>query len=164
MPNIRHELLIAAPAEKIYNAITTQEGLAAWWTPDTKAKPELDSVARFAFGSEYFKEMKITELKPSTGVKWICVKGASEWLGTSISFELGAGDKESLLKTHPELGDQVRQLNSDKGTLLIFQHDDWKDYTSMFAECNYTWARFLRSLKLFCEIGKGQPWPNQHSN
>lgn len=26
MPNIHHELLIGAPAEKIYNAITSQEG------------------------------------------------------------------------------------------------------------------------------------------
>jgi uncharacterized protein YndB with AHSA1/START domain len=141
MPNIRHELLIGAPAEKIYNAITNQEGLSAWWTPDTKAKSECNSVARFAFGPEYFKEMKIAELQPSGLVKWICITGDDEWLGTTISFELQTGDKE---------------------TLLIFHHDDWKEYTPMFAECNYTWGQFLRSLKLLCETGKGRPWPNQH--
>lgn len=164
MPNIHHELLIAAPAEKIYNAITSQEGLSAWWTPGTNAKPELNSVARFPFGPDYFKEMKIVELKPSEQVKWNCIKGDSEWIGTAISFKLEAGDKKNLLNFHPEAAGQVQQQrNHDKGTLLIFHHDDWKEYTPMFAECNYTWGQFLRSLKLLCETGKGRPWPNQHS-
>lgn len=156
MPNIRHELLIGTPVEKIYNAIVTQEGLSAWWTPDTKAKPELNSIARFPFGPEYFKEMKITALKPSSQVKWICIKGAEEWVGTTLSFELLPGDKETLSNSRPELGDQIQQQrNFDKGTLLIFHHDDWKEYTPMFAECNYTWAQFLRSLKLLCENRQG---------
>ena len=163
MPNIHHELLIGAPADKIYNAITTQEGLSAWWTPETKAKPELNSVARFPFGPDYFKEMKIVELKPSALVKWNCIAGADEWIGTTISFQLHPGDKSTLLNSHPEVRGQVQQQgNFDKGALLIFHHDDWKEYTPMFAECSYTWGQFLKSLKLLCETGKGKPWPNQH--
>jgi len=164
MPNIRHELLIGALPEKIYDAVTTQNGLSEWWTPDTKAKPEVNSIARFSFGPEYFKEMKITGLIPSRRVKWFCIAGAEEWIGTTISYELQSGDEEILLNSHAELKDQIQQQqkNDNKGTLLIFHHDDWKEYTSMFAECNYTWAQFLRSLKLFCETGKGRPWPNQH--
>lgn len=162
MPNIRHELLIGASAEKIYNAITSEEGLCAWWTSDARAKPELNSIARFPFGPDYFKEMKIKELIPSRRVKWVCITGAKEWIGTNISFELEPGDKQFLMKSHPELADQIHQQDSDKGTLLIFHHDDWREYTSMFAECNYTWGRFLGSLKLLCETGKGLPWPAQH--
>ena len=162
MPNIHHELLITASAEKVYNAITTQEGLAAWWTPRAKAKPELNSIARFPFGSEYFKEMEITELKPFKLVKWKCIKGAEEWKGTTLSFELQHGNKATLLNAHPELKDVIQQVSNDKATLLIFHHDNWKDYTPMFAECSYTWGQFLKSLKLLCETGKGTPWPNQH--
>jgi len=163
MPNIHHELLIEAPAEKIYSVITTGEGLSAWWTPGSTAKPELNSVARFPFGPEYFKEMKITELKPSGLVKWTCIAGAGEWIGTHFSFELVEGNKQSLSNSRSELQGQIEeQRNFDKGTLLIFHHDDWKEYTPMFAECNYTWGQFLRSLKLLCETGKGRPSPNQH--
>lgn len=161
-PNIHHELLIEAAAEKIYSAITSQEGLSAWWTPGSKAKPEIDSIARFPFGAECFKEMKIKELKPFEQVKWFCITGAEEWIGTSISYRLHPGDKSTLLKSHPELKGQVEQQKNDRGTLLVFHHDDWKEYTPMFAECNYTWTQFLRSLKLFCETGKGRPWPHQH--
>ena len=128
----------------------------------TKAKAELNSVARFPFGPEYFKEMKIIELKPYELVKWNCIKGADEWIGTNISFKLLPGDKETLLNSHPEMKGQIEQQKNDKGTLLIFHHDEWREYTPMFAECNYTWGQFLRSLKLLCETGKGRPWPNQH--
>jgi uncharacterized protein YndB with AHSA1/START domain len=163
MPNIRHELLIGSSAEKIYSAITNQQGLAAWWTPHTIAEPELNSVARFPFGPGYHKEMKIVELRPSELVKWNCIAGADEWMGTNISFSIQAGDKNSLLNSRPELQGQIEQQDDfDKGALLVFHHDDWKEYTPMFAECNYTWGQFLRSLKLFCETGKGRPWPNQH--
>ena len=162
MPNIHHAVLIAAPAEKIYNAITSQDGLSAWWTPNTVAKPQVDSTAHFPFGPNYFKEMKITELQPSKLVRWTCTAGADEWIGTNLSFQLESGGKTALQNAHPEITGQTEQLQGEEATLLIFHHDDWRDYTLMFAECSYTWGQFLRSLKLFCETGKGRPWPEQH--
>jgi uncharacterized protein YndB with AHSA1/START domain len=162
MPNIRHNLLIGASAEKIYEAITSEEGLSAWWTPNIKAKTEVNSVARFPFGNNYYKEMKIIELIPSELVKWNCIKGDAEWVSTDISFTLMSSNKKKLLNTNPEILGQIEQQSNEDGTMLIFHHDNWKGYTPMFAECNYTWGQFLRSLKLLCETGKGRPWPNQH--
>jgi uncharacterized protein YndB with AHSA1/START domain len=162
MPHVRHALLIEATVHKVYDAITTQEGLAGWWTPGATATPVINSVARFPFGPAYFKEMKITELIPSRMVQWTCITGAEEWVGTTLSFELQTGDKEGLLHSYSEMTGQVEQLRGNQATLLMFHHDGWKAYTPMFAECNYTWGQFLRSLKLFCETGKGRPWPNQH--
>jgi uncharacterized protein YndB with AHSA1/START domain len=162
MPNIRHELFIGASGQKIYDAITGQKGLSAWWTPDVLAKHDVDSIARFGFGPVYFKEMKIAEVKPGQKVEWECVKGAEEWIGTKIFFELKEGKKEALLNEHSELSDQMNQHKKTNGTILMFRHDNWKEYTPMFAECNYTWGQFLQSLRLFCETGKGKPWPNQH--
>jgi len=137
--SICHRLLIKTSVEKVYEALTTQEGLAGWWTPDTKAKPELHSVSRFAFGPDYFKEMKVEELKPYSKVKWLCIKGYEEWIGTTIAFEL---------EPH------------QKGATLLFHHDEWKEYSEGFASCSYDWALFLRSLKFLCESGKGFPYPD----
>jgi uncharacterized protein YndB with AHSA1/START domain len=162
MPNIRHNLLIGASGEKIYNAITSEKGLSAWWTPKTTAKAEVSSIARFPFGNDYYKEMKITELIFDEFVKWECIKGDAEWVGTNISFTLISGNKKKLLNTNPEILGQIEQQSNEDGTMLIFHHDGWEGYTPMFAECNYTWGQFLRSLKLLCETGKGRPWPNQH--
>jgi uncharacterized protein YndB with AHSA1/START domain len=163
MPDIRHEILIGAPAAVLYTALTSQQGLSAWWTPGTEATPVVNSIARFPFGSGYFKRMKIVSLQPDNFVQWECIEGAEEWIGTIISFKLQAGDKETLLKLHPELSDQISQLkNSNHGTVLVFHHDNWRKQTAMFAECNYTWGQFLRSLKDLCEKGTGRPWPGQH--
>jgi uncharacterized protein YndB with AHSA1/START domain len=162
MPHIHHELLIGASVERVYNAITSNEGLSGWWTPGTKAEAVIGSIARFEFGPHYFKEMKVMELKPPGRVEWTCAAGAAEWIGTAISFELKSLDKERLLDLHPELEGQAQQQDGNAWTLLMFRHDNWSAYTPMFAECNYTWARFLWSLKSFCETGKGSSWPDQH--
>lgn len=162
MPHIRHTLLIAATTEEVYRAITCQEGLAAWWTPGVTASPEKDSIARFNFGPAYYKEMKITNLQPTQLVTWLCTAGAAEWIGTGIGFELATVDAATLQSSYPEMAGQAEQQATNTLTLLHFHHDNWKNYTAMFAECNYTWSRFLWSLKLYCETGKGLPWPQQH--
>jgi len=162
MPNIRHEVLVAASPEKVFDSIASQEGLSGWWTPDVSAKAEVGSIARIPFGPNYFKEMKIVALEPAKRIQWKCIAGADEWVGTKISFELHGGESSALLKSHPEAADQIRQSDRDRGTILVLEHDDWREYTAMFAECNYTWGQFLRSLKLLCETGKGRPWPHEH--
>ncbi|WP_431216095.1 SRPBCC family protein [Puia sp. P3] len=165
MKSIRQNVLIAAPAEKVYRALTTQEGLAGWWTPAATARAEVNSIARFPFNFpdfEYAKEMKVTVLKNNARVEWECIAGADEWIGTTISFTLEAGDKATLGNDHPELLGQLEQQQSENGTLVIFEHNGWKEYTPQFSECSFTWGQFLRSLKRLCETGKGQPWPNQY--
>lgn len=162
MPNIRQNLLIGASAEKIYSSITSEQGLSAWWAPNTTAKDTVNSIARFPFGNDYYKEMRIIELNPSKQVKWNCIRGDAEWIRTNLTFTLQSSNKKKLANTNPEVLDQIEQQHAEEGTLLIFQHDDWKAYTPMFAECSYTWGQFLRSLKLLCETGTGRPWPNQH--
>lgn len=162
MPDITHALLIGSSAERIYGAVTTQNGLSAWWTPHTKAKAVLNSVAHFPFGPGYYKEMLITELQPFELVRWTCIQGADEWIGTEIVFSIISGDKELLSGKYPEIQGQAEQLQNNEATLLVFRHNGWKSQTLMFAECNYTWGQFLRSLKLLCETGRGKPWPDQH--
>jgi uncharacterized protein YndB with AHSA1/START domain len=162
MPNIHQAVLVSAPIETVYRAIASQEGLSGWWTPDVKAAAQVNTVARFRFGPDYFKDMKIVELEPNSRVKWVCMQGADEWIGTTLSFKLEAGDSGTLSSIHPELKDQVQQASKGKQTLLVLHHDNWQEYSLMFAECSYTWGQFLRSLKLLCETGTGEPWPNQH--
>ncbi|MCO6146689.1 SRPBCC domain-containing protein [Flavobacterium sp. NRK1] len=137
--SIYHRLLIEKPIETVYGNLTKQEGLAGWWTPDTIAKPEVGSVSRFAFGPNYFKEIKVEELKPYSKVKWLCLNASEEWVDTTITFEL---------EPH------------NKGCTLMFHHDNWAAYSQEFASCSFDWALFLRSLKMLCETGKGKPYPD----
>lgn len=137
--SIWHRLLIKTPVETVYHAITTQEGLAGWWTPDTIAKPETGTRMRFGFGPDYYKEMEVTGLKPYSLVQWRCIKAFEDWIGTTLTFEL---------EPH------------QKGCFLLFHHDGWAAYTPEFASCSFDWALFFRSLKSLCETGKGFPYPD----
>lgn len=137
-PAIHHRLLINQSVEKVYEAITTQEGLSGWWTPNTVARPEVGSVLKFTFEPEYTKEMQVEALHPYRLVKWRCLKAYEDWIGTSLIFEL-----------EPHV----------KGTVLIFHHQGWKNYNDHVASCSFDWALFLRSMRLLCETGKGTPYP-----
>ena len=59
--NIRHNVVIKATPEKVYKAVTTQEGIESWWCKQTTAKPEFRFVNIFIFGKSR-NEMKVTEL------------------------------------------------------------------------------------------------------
>jgi uncharacterized protein YndB with AHSA1/START domain len=136
MAEIRHNLGIKVSPEKIYEAITTQEGLTAWWCKHTVAKPEIGFVNKFTFG-DFTIEMKVLSLDTNKRVEWQCNNADGEWAGTNISFDLE---------------------QQENRTLLRFSHNGWQSVTDMFAGCSYDWARFLASLKSLCENGTGSPF------
>lgn len=135
MADIRLNLAIKTAPGKIYQAITTQEGLAAWWAKQTTAKPELGFVNSFTFGT-LVNQFKVTQLDTDRRVEWQCINSVEQWMGTSITFDLE--EKEGK-------------------TILRFTHGGWKTADDFFAACTYDWGRFMTSLKSFCETGAGQP-------
>jgi uncharacterized protein YndB with AHSA1/START domain len=137
MEHIKHQLLIKAPPEVVYKAVTTQNGLKGWWTSDVNAVPEEGSIAKFGFNEEYHNEMEITALEPNKLVTWNCVDGDNEWLQTNICFDLE---------------------NVNGNTRLRFAHSNWREATEFFASCNYNWGWYMTSLKEYCETGKGRPF------
>ena len=132
MASIRHYLIIDAPPEKVYTAITEQRGLVAWWTEETIAAPEVGAILEFKFGDRYHNEMEVLELVPGRRVSWICLVGDEEWVDTHFTFTLE---------------------EKDGRTVLRFSHENWRDETDFLASCNYQWGYHMQSLNLYCETG-----------
>ena len=85
-----HRIGIAAPAEKIYRALTTEEGIQAWWTTDVKMDAHAGGKAVFGFfdHSTVF-EMRIERLTPPALVRWQCDgDSSSAWVGSTQEFSL----------------------------------------------------------------------------
>ena len=137
MANIRHNLMINASTKKVYDAITSEQGLKGWWTNEVTAKPEEGYINHFKFSDEYFNKMKILKLNAPVEVHWEGVDGDEEWVGTNLFFELN--EKEEI-------------------TLLRFSHLNWKNESEFFGFCSHHWGRYLDSLKSFCETGNGHPY------
>jgi uncharacterized protein YndB with AHSA1/START domain len=140
MPDILHKVGIkSASPNKVYQALTTVEGLAAWWTVNTQGESKVGGVLQFRFGGGGF-DMKVLELDPARRVLWQVVDGPAEWLGTRVSFDL----------------DQ-----RDDWTIVLFKHEGWKESVEFMHHCSTKWAVFLLSLKSLLETGQGAPWPNE---
>ena len=87
MADILHRVGIKSSRDAAYRALATRDGLAAWWTNDTKGDTKVGGVIQFRFPAGGF-DMKVLESKPNARVLWQVVDGPQEWIGTKVSWDL----------------------------------------------------------------------------
>jgi uncharacterized protein YndB with AHSA1/START domain len=139
MVDIIHRVGIAATADVVYKALTTNEGLARWWTNDTSGAGNAGSIIKFRFGGGG-PDFEVIELQTDSIVRWRHSGEMPEaWMGTEISFHLTSGDGQ---------------------TYVLFSHSNWKEASDFMAHCSTKWGVFLLSLKDALEKGKGRPFPD----
>lgn len=138
MKTIIHVVDINAPREKVYAAISTEEGLSRWWTTQVKADPRVGGVIEFTFNTEFGPRMKVTRLEPPSRVEWECIGGHEPWMGNIFRLEIAAQDARSRLRFRQEYS---RELSDDQ-----------------YGIYNYNWGYYLESLRLHCETGTGKPY------
>ena len=135
-----HLIGIAAPAKTIYEAITTEHGIRAWWTTAVKMDDKVGGQAVFSFFdfSTAF-HMRIEQLTPPSLVRWRCIGGTSpDWVDTTQEFILT-----------PQPDGEVR---------LKFTHGGWERGGDHCYFCNTTWGHLLVCLKDHCEHGVMNPY------
>ena len=135
--SIKHLFHIASPREKVYEAISTIPGLSSWWTKQTSGDSKTGGTVNFGFGPVFVNRMKVTELKPNEWVKWECLGDAPEWVGTVFTFKLDENEGKTRIR---------------------FEQANWKENGDFYAACNFSWGRYLVSLRNYCEKGKGDPF------
>jgi uncharacterized protein YndB with AHSA1/START domain len=139
MVDILHRVGVeTASPDNVYTALTTVDGLAAWWTTDTKGSAEVGDVLEFRFPPGGF-DIKVIAREPSVHVAWEVVAGPDEWVGTTIDWRLRQD------------GDH---------TIVMFKHAGWKEPVEFMHHCSTKWATFLMSLKSLVETGEGKPSPH----
>jgi uncharacterized protein YndB with AHSA1/START domain len=140
MPDILHRLTIKAPPERVYRALTTPEGVRAWWTGDCDLATEVGGPALFRFSNGRVTEARVETLEPSVRVEWTVVSAFMPgWIGTRISFEL---------------------IPDEGGTTIAFFHRGFAEDDKWFALTTTGWGYYLVSLQQLLERGKGAPAPN----
>jgi uncharacterized protein YndB with AHSA1/START domain len=138
MVDILHRIGIRdASPEKVYDALTTIEGLSGWWTDDTSGSTEVGGVIEFRFPPGGF-DMEVVEQTPGKQVTWKVVGGPEEWIGTTVDWEL--------------------RQDEDR-TWVLFKHQGWKEPVEFMHHCSTKWATYLLSLRALVETGVGAPSP-----
>jgi uncharacterized protein YndB with AHSA1/START domain len=139
VPDIRHRVGIAAPQRRVYEMLSTKEGLAGFWT-QVEGDSEVGGKLSFFFGGpDPAVVMEVVELSPDDRVQWRVVKGPPEWVGTTITFELKESGGE---------------------TVLLFTHADWREPIEFMHHCSTKWSTFLIGLRSGLEGGSFTAFPN----
>lgn len=138
MHEIMHLIKIHAPAVRVYEAITTTDGVRQWWTRDAAIEPRVGATGEFGFdGKRFVAKITVEELTPLTRVRWKVANAA--WQGNDIDFNL-----------KPDGND----------TTVLFAHRGFPRADEGFASATTRWGFYLLSLKRYLQTGKGTPNPD----
>lgn len=138
MKKITHIFHIEAPFEAVFNALTTIGGLSSWWTKDTSGDASSGGIITFKFGEMAEMQMKVLAVDTNKFVHWKNISGMPQWIDTQLSFELSENENKVRIK---------------------FSHDGFRNVEEDFlAAINFSWGRYLVSLRSYCEAGIGDPF------
>ena len=139
MKTIHHVIDVGAGASSIYEALTKEAGLSAWWSSKVAApSSDVGALIEFTFAGDFNPVMRIDELDADALVVWKCVGGHEPWDDNDFRFELA---------------------EHEGGTRLRF----WQEYATELSDdaygtYNFNWGYYLESLRQLCVEGQGKPF------
>lgn len=137
MAEIAHEIKIKAPRDRVFNALTTLEGLTSWHTTRTQGNARVGEVLQFESAGNPPFRWEITRLDPPKHLEWKCVEGPGDSVGTKVSFDLTD--------------------TADGRTLVELAHSGWPGTHGNYRKCNTLWGILLHHLRVHAETGKRGP-------
>ncbi len=127
---------IATTPEKVFQAVTTERGIAGWITPKTKAQPSVGGVNELTFDSGNTLGFRVESLERPGRVVWAPVQAPAEWLESRLTFAVAA---------------------AGGACTFTFTHSGLPEGYPAYGFFTYCWGQYVRSLKLLLETGTGEP-------
>ncbi len=129
---------VAAPIEAAWDAITTAQGLSAWYVSSAEINPELGGELSISFGEGPPGVSKIDVWEPPSRVRFAYVPQGGMEVG-----DMEGGSEEWLL-SHEDGVTTVKLIHSlpDPGV------DDWEGY---YGDITRGWTLFLATLRFYVE-------------
>ncbi len=137
MPDIRFHFPIAAPARRVFDAVSTASGLDAWWTKSSSGVAKKDAEFELGFGAGFDWRARVVKCVVPREFTLELTHADEDWLGTRIRF----------------------QLEEEGGaTTVRFHHSGWPEANEHYRISSYCWAMYLRLLKRHVEHGETVPY------
>ncbi|MCU1281611.1 MAG: hypothetical protein JWM53_5157 [bacterium] len=130
-----------APPARVFNAITTLDGLRGWWTPFVQGEPLVGGDVRFEFeGLSQHIIMHVDEATPTSSVRWTCRIHSElpEWRDTRVIWDLQPAGRDSCE--------------------LRLEHAGLTPHLECYDHCEVGWDHFLASVVAYVERGAGTPY------
>lgn len=120
LPEIRQTVIFNVPIQKVWEAVSTSEGIASWWMQNT-FKAEVGYEFVLHAGPYGVSECKVTELDPPLRLSF---SWAKDW---QITFELKELDgKTEFTLIHAGWdADKVTEFGETHGVVRERMNDGW---------------------------------------
>jgi uncharacterized protein YndB with AHSA1/START domain len=137
MADILHDLPIKAPIDRVFEAVSTAQGLDTWWTDRSSGTPAQGEEYVLWFGPEYDWRARVTRSTPPSEFELEMTRADDDWIDTRV---------------------RIRLQPRDGGTWLQFAHTDWKSANEHYRLSSNCWAMYLRILRRYLEHGESVPY------
>ena len=138
MADILQDLPIKADADRVFDAISTPDGLNRWWTQYSAGKPIEGAEYELWFGPEHEWRARVIRAESPSRFELELVAADEDWIGTRVGFELESKD--------------------DGSTLLRFHHTGWPRANEHYRISCHCWAMYLRVLRRYLEHNEIVPY------
>ena len=135
------EIAVRVPADRLFDAIATVDGVRAWWTPLVTGTSRRGGTLRLGFeGMAEHIDLRVAASRRPALVEWTVLGHSSldEWAGTTIRFAIAPA--------------------GDEACVLDFRHVGLSPKLECYDHCEAGWDHFLDSLVAFAERGQGAPF------
>jgi uncharacterized protein YndB with AHSA1/START domain len=137
MAEILMQMDVDAPADRIWSALSSPEGLRGWWTTHADVDASARDVDQLSFPDAPITwDLRTEDAAEGKRLRWRCVGGPPQWIGTDIAFELDG---------------------TDGATRVRFDHTGWREADEMVRIVTFGWGQILPRLKQYAETGSPAP-------
>src|SRR5262249_61232260 len=127
MADIIHHFPIKASRQKVFQAISTPDGLDAWWTKRSAGKPLEGAEYELWFGPEYDWRAVVSRCVPDTEFEFRITGAQEDWRGTRGGFLFDEKDGVTHVRVY---------------------HSGWPEGEENYYVSCYLWGMYLRVLRV----------------
>lgn len=138
MAKVRHRVGIKESIGKVFQALTTNDGLSGWWASSADIEASIGGRADLTFDGLAVLSFEYEDIQANVKVAMKCISGPGPWKDSELLFELERSEEQVFLTlTH-------QNSNASDDDFLYF---------------STKWPVYLLSLKGLVEEGTGKPYP-----
>ena len=127
---------INSPKEKVFKALSNSNELSKWYTTVVKGEFKLNEIISFEFVNFAEFKFKVIALTQNESVHLKVVESTFDnLLGHIMKYDLDENNGKTRVR---------------------FTHDGFEEMDDFYANMNYSSAKYLESLRQYCQTGKGE--------